>query len=97
MLGLVKIPSVDKKSYVKIVKTESAIVHPFDPASFEVEIKVDIGSGQLYAKTHVPFGNLSIFVAEFDEFILDRSLTPRLEPYFEGSCYLEFSAKKAVS
>jgi hypothetical protein len=82
-----KISSVDNNCSITIERTGD----PGGYAGFQMEVRVDIGHGQFYAKNgDVQFLKLEEFVSEFDRFILDRNRTPRLEGTYDT--YLAFSA-----
>lgn len=82
-----KLTSEDRQCWIAI----EAMADPDGYCGFAVEAHADIGHGQFCAKNaDVQFLNLAQFVAEFDRFLLDRSLSPRLEGTY--GCYLAFSA-----
>ncbi len=81
-----KIMSVDRQCWITLELKRDLSGY----AGFEIEIHADIGHGQFSAKNlDVQLFSLRQFVSEFDEFILDRSRSPRLEGTY-GSC-LAFS------
>lgn len=83
-----KISSQDNLSWLKI----ECGGDPAGYLGFQVEAHVDIGHSQFDAKnSDVHFSKLEIFVAEFDRFITDRTLSPRLEGTYDT--FIVFSGR----
>ncbi|MGE5257402.1 MAG: hypothetical protein ACM3KE_12060 [Hyphomicrobiales bacterium] len=82
-----KIASIRNISWVSIECTQDSS----GPPNFEIEVYAGIRNGQFHAKNlNIHLFNLEEFVAEFDRFILDRSLGPRLEGSY--NTFIAFSA-----
>ncbi len=81
-----KITSADNICWVGLLPGE-----PGSYAGIEMVANVDIGHGRFEARNRdVHFLNLEEFVSEFDKFISDRTLAPRLNGTCDG--YIAFSA-----
>jgi hypothetical protein len=82
-----RITSIRDISWVNIECRQDSNVS----TSFEIEVYAGIRNGQFHAKNlKIHLFNLEEFVAEFDRFILDRSLGPRLEGTY--NTFIAFSA-----
>jgi len=80
-----KITSADNVSLITIQPPKEGSNY----TGFEVVILADLVHGQFVANNKdVHFLNLDTFVGEFDNFISDRSLTPRLTATYDT--FLEF-------
>ena len=60
-------------------------------SAFEIEAHVEIGHGEFHSKNiDVQLLKLGEFVSEFNRFIMDRSLSPRLEGTYDSHiCFRE--------
>jgi hypothetical protein len=81
-----KISSLDKTCSVTLEYTGDARGY----SGYQIEADVDIRHGRFYAKNiDVQFLNWDEFVSEYNRFILDRSLTPRLVGTYDS--YIAFT------
>ena len=87
-----KISSKDNRSWLSIECNRDS----FGYTSFQVEAHADIGHGQFDAKnSNVHFSKLNNFAEEFDRFITNRNLSPRLDGDYD-TYIVFFSRENAV-
>lgn len=75
-----KIFSSDTRSWLRIERTKTG-----EYVGFEVEARIDVGHGRFHVQNDdVQWLNVADFAAELETFVLNRSVSPRLEGTYDS-------------